>query len=214
MRSVQLKYSPASPEDIPDAIALYVQAFSARLDNRFSSAQGARIYAADLIRLLWISNIETTFVARTENQSLLGYVILEEPRAFRRYLRRELRGHFAKMFGRLLTGRYKFAPVQSRGIWQRLRSRRKADARQIQGAACVSVIAVSSRARGQGIAKQLLELALERTASERVWLAVEPENVPAVTLYQKLGFRLIGTPSEEQIMLLDLATREPQVVCS
>lgn len=57
-------------------------------------------------------------------------------------------------------------------------------------------LAVANAQRGRGIGRQLLTDLLARMAdrgAQRVYLEVEKTNVSAITLYEKLGFKSIGT---------------------
>jgi len=59
-----------------------------------------------------------------------------------------------------------------------------------------------------GIGTRLLEALLgagREAGFERVWLSVERWNDPAITLYEKVGFRATDTESFEHEMELDLA---------
>jgi ribosomal-protein-alanine N-acetyltransferase len=56
-------------------------------------------------------------------------------------------------------------------------------------------IAVTSSRRGRGLAKQLLDLNLRRLAGlgvRAVFLEVGDDNVPALRLYRRAGFREVG----------------------
>jgi ribosomal-protein-alanine N-acetyltransferase len=56
-------------------------------------------------------------------------------------------------------------------------------------------IAVASSRRGKGLAKQLLDLNLRRLAGlgvRAVFLEVGDDNVPALRLYRRAGFREVG----------------------
>ncbi len=57
-------------------------------------------------------------------------------------------------------------------------------------------IAVSPKARRQGIAKKMLEYMIgdaRERGVERIFLQVRPSNTPARTLYEKFGFGVVGT---------------------
>lgn len=51
-------------------------------------------------------------------------------------------------------------------------------------------LAVSPKAQGLGIGKQLLQSLLQAVPSQcqQLWLTVAPDNQPALALYQKFGF--------------------------
>lgn len=55
-------------------------------------------------------------------------------------------------------------------------------------------LAVSKLARGQGVAKSLLNNVIEKSKDhyDRLLLTVDPENQAALTLYQSVGFQVIA----------------------
>ncbi|MDO7907508.1 GNAT family N-acetyltransferase [Paenibacillus sp. JX-17] len=61
--------------------------------------------------------------------------------------------------------------------------------------------------RGQGIGKALMSRLLEelrRQGVKQVSLSVDPNNIPAVSLYQRFGFRRVGWMSTSITMLADV----------
>jgi GNAT superfamily N-acetyltransferase len=76
------------------------------------------------------------------------------------------------------------------------------------GVAELAIFVLQSH-QSAGIGTRLIEalLGAGRTAGfERVWLTVERWNEPAITLYEKMGFRATDTESFEHEMELDLQT--------
>ena len=72
-------------------------------------------------------------------------------------------------------------------------------------------VAVTPAWRGQGIAARLLERCFTSSAEQgakSAHLEVRPSNIPAIELYQKLGFELVGrrpkyyTDSKEDALLM------------
>ena len=53
----------------------------------------------------------------------------------------------------------------------------------------IAYLGVSSRYRGQGYAKRLLKLVLERLSGHSVWLNTLDTNLEACSLYKKIGFK-------------------------
>lgn len=56
---------------------------------------------------------------------------------------------------------------------------------------CLSMIAVDSSHRRQGIAKRLIQTALDVSKMLGIYLEVNERNAPAIALYEKIGFRQI-----------------------
>lgn len=79
------------------------------------------------------------------------------------------------------------------------------DRKRIIGSALVSLfrgipliiyLAVDPDQRGQGLSKKLLQqmfYSFETSEYQEVFLVVTPGNFPAETLYEKLGFEVVGT---------------------
>ena len=73
-------------------------------------------------------------------------------------------------------------------------------------------LAVASTARGQGVARQLLNSVLEKTAEcRRLLLTVDPKNQAALKLYQSAGFVQLTreedyfSPGEPRLILVRIA---------
>lgn len=63
--------------------------------------------------------------------------------------------------------------------------------------AYISGLAVAKEFQGQGIAKQAMQMVLEKLKDvEFLSLVTHPENVKAIRLYESLGFKQIGEPME------------------
>jgi len=78
---------------------------------------------------------------------------------------------------------------------------------------------VDTALQGQGLGQRMLEVALEQlllAGAKRVFLQVWEQNERAVRLYERFGFRRVGTTTfavgdevmEDLVMLLDTARRE------
>ena len=70
-------------------------------------------------------------------------------------------------------------------------------------------IAVAPELRRCGIARALLSEMLSLTASDTVYLEVRSQNTPAITLYERFGFRANGTrrnyyknPGDDALLML------------
>lgn len=82
----------------------------------------------------------------------------------------------------------------------------------------IITIAVDPSARGRGVADRLMREAIRRQQADRIkaiYLEVDETNQPAVSLYKKLGFKVIdqrtgyysseaGQPPDALVMRLDL----------
>lgn len=63
------------------------------------------------------------------------------------------------------------------------------------GVAEVSVY-VSSKARGKGLGKRLLQRLIEESEANNIWTlqaGIFPENVASLTIHEACGFRIVGT---------------------
>jgi ribosomal-protein-alanine N-acetyltransferase len=101
------------------------------------------------------------------------------------------RGWSEQEFEQLLTDRSVIADRVTRGrkICGFIVSRRAADEAEILS------VAVARAARGQGLARRLLDLHLRRLAGlglRAVFLEVEEDNMPARKLYARAGFQEAG----------------------
>lgn len=62
------------------------------------------------------------------------------------------------------------------------------------GVAEVSVY-ISSKARGKGLGKQLLEQLVEESEMQNIWTlqaGIFPENTPSIKIHEACGFRILG----------------------
>jgi [ribosomal protein S18]-alanine N-acetyltransferase len=101
------------------------------------------------------------------------------------------RGWSEQEFEQLLTDRSVIADRVTRGrkVLGFILSRRAADEAEILS------VAIARAARGEGLARRLLDLHLRRLAGLRlraVFLEVEEDNVPARKLYARAGFEEAG----------------------
>ena len=101
------------------------------------------------------------------------------------------RGWSEQEFEQLLTDRSVIADRVTRGrkVLGFILSRRAADEAEILS------VAVARGARGQGLARRLLDLHLRRLAGlglRAVFLEVEEDNLPARKLYARAGFQEAG----------------------
>jgi GNAT superfamily N-acetyltransferase len=80
------------------------------------------------------------------------------------------------------------------------------------GGRCEYMIFVHQDHRNRGIGTALTRLAcrVAREAGYRsLWLTVAATNVPAIRVYDKVGFRMVGPPESEREMMLDLTAFPP-----
>ncbi|MBC7257570.1 MAG: GNAT family N-acetyltransferase, partial [Chloroflexi bacterium] len=149
----------------------------------------------DIFRICLDAEAEGFFVAEVEER-LVGYVICVS-RPGRLWLTAVRPRHAFRMLCRLLAGRY---GIGLRGLMRlgadRIRfwlSHMKCSGER--GAQILS-IAVHPNFQGQGLGRRLMQAALGylRSAGARqVKLEVRPQNSPALRLYERIGFRPVGT---------------------
>ena len=66
------------------------------------------------------------------------------------------------------------------------------DIRSSNGLAWIATIGVLPDYRRRGIATQLLQACEERLSTYTIRLSVREDNIPAITLYKKLGYKRVG----------------------
>lgn len=85
-------------------------------------------------------------------------------------------------------------------LWQLMASLSSSRQETLEGAAVeLTYIGVASGQRGRGMGSKLLRAFIEASHLQgyhRVILSVEKENLPAITLYEKAGFRIVKTFTE------------------
>lgn len=62
----------------------------------------------------------------------------------------------------------------------------------------INSVAVSPRAQGHGIGKELLKRAFHELSEQNIFLSVRPDNLPAKHLYLNAGFHPVGTTKDLQ----------------
>lgn len=87
----------------------------------------------------------------------------------------------------------------------------------IDGVVDITTIAVTSQHQRQGVGAMMMNEILEiskQHGAHKIMLEVKPENLAAITLYQKFGFAVIGLrrnyygPSKDALTMQRLVTHE------
>lgn len=203
-------YRNARDEDMAAVARLFTEAFPESVSNAMGDAAPPLGLLADAFRLCRDTDPDGFIVAEDESGRLAGYVIA--PVAVNRIWRRAVSGGYVwRWLGDLVTGRLKFSFATVRvavhdklAFWQSQKVAEEVDSRILS-------IAVAPWAQGRRVGGELLDRALarfRRTGVARVRLEVRPWNTPAVRLYDRRGFRVVGrtrdTQGEWLILVLNL----------
>jgi len=194
-----LELDLASRDDIGPAAEIYVRSFPRRVARLFPEVSQAQAFYRDFMELQWLAHRHSWFVARSEGR-LAGFLILTAPEtSLFRALFRE--GFAFRAALHALLGRYGYAPL-GRIVKLVLAGEQKAPGVP-PGCPHVSVVAVREGHTGEGIGSALLDMARAScgTACDRMWLNVESDNSGAIRLYERIGFRVVGSSAAELQML-------------
>lgn len=189
---------------------LFVEAFPESVRHTVGDEPPPLGLLADAFHICLDTDPEGFFVAEADPGRLAGYIIA--PVAVNRIWRRALSGGYAWRWLRdLLTGRLRFSVATMRiathdklAFWRSQKTAEEIDSRILS-------IGVAPWARGRRVGGELLDRAIAHFRSagvERVRLEVRPWNTPAVRLYDRRGFRVIGRTQDTQgewlILVLEL----------
>lgn len=191
----------ALPADIPAIAALFTESFTESVLHHCGRLPKPQAME-DVFSLVWSAEPAAALVARNgENGRIVGYCFAPTGLSHL-WVRAVLGGHILKWAWRWLTGRYGFGLHPVKIIMMNklafLRS-------SLRPAAAVNArilsIAVAEDCRGRGIASRLMEAAVEYFTAQqakRIRLEVRPDNLPAVRVYQKMGFYPGGRTADSQ----------------
>ncbi|NSW55670.1 MAG: GNAT family N-acetyltransferase [Armatimonadetes bacterium] len=198
----------AAPEDLMAAARTYLAAFPDTLQQL--RAPGMRPEAVcDLLRICLEAEPESLLIG-VRGEDVAGYVIApcHPTRIIRTAL---LRGHLPRLVWGSLSGRYGLGI--GTGLQVLLDKLHFLSSTRVKGATCearILSIAVHPRFQGLGIGRRLLEAGLGHLRACGVCcvrLEVRPDNVPARTLYESVGFRTVGvvrdTRGPWEVMVLE-----------
>ncbi len=193
-------YRLAQAGDVEHACGIFFENFPHRLQRLFNRDQHGKCFLSDLIEWYLLAYSQTFFTAHCNDQ-LAGYLILTMPNdhtwssLFRR-------GWIFRTATHALTGRYgyRFLSQVIRRLAGSITSTSSAPPRHTPH---VPIVAVDGRYSGRGIGTHLMSQAMDacRQSSGKIWLNVESDNHPVIRWYKNLGFQIIGTDSQQHIML-------------
>lgn len=200
MMLCQLSVERAKPDDIPAIAAVFTESFKESVLHhcgRLPKPQAMQ----DVFQLVYEAEPQAALIARRDDGQVVGYCFAPTvlPRLWMKAI---CGGHLFKWTWRWLTGQYGFGlhPVKVI-VMNKVAFLGSAVSPSKSANARILSIAVAEDCRSQGIASQLMEQALlyfkERKAN-RVRLEVRPDNVPAIKVYEKLGFYRFGYTADSQ----------------
>ncbi len=188
-----MQIRPAARENLAAAAEIYLRAFPDTLRD-IGAENLAPAAVEDLFSICFQAEPEAVLVAEVEGR-VVGYVICPAyPERIARVA--VFRGYILRMAVRWAGGRYR---IGLRGILQLARDKVAFWRGGRIGGWCrarILSVAVHPDFRGRGIGRALVEAALDRlrrAGAGCVKLEVRPTNIPAVRLYEKLGFRRVGS---------------------
>ncbi len=196
-----MKIMQASREDIKDIAALFTQCFQDSVLHHCGGRLPRPQAMEDVFSLVYEAEPEAAFLAKDAEGTAVGYCFA--PACLSGMWQKSLTGgYLLRWFWRWLTGQYGIGlqPVKvillnkAAFLQSALQPSAGADARILS-------IAVASSCRGQGVAQQLMEQAMvyfRRKKAKRVRLEVRPDNLPAIRVYEKYGFRSGGYTKDSQ----------------
>jgi [ribosomal protein S18]-alanine N-acetyltransferase len=195
-----MKCTQATSADVSGISKLFLEAFTESVLHtcgkipRFAAIE-------DLFMCIYEAEPKAAFITRDEAGQVIGYV-LAPTHIGNLWKRAVFGGHVFRWAWRWLKGDYGFGiyPVKVMFL-NKLAFFQSAFTPQIHADARILSVAVGAAARGQGLATQLMECALEYFAQENVpliRLEVRPDNLPAKHVYEKLGFVEAGYTRDSQ----------------
>ena len=203
----KIEYGLVEKKEVDAAVRIYLHSFPHRVHKWFHKEGHAIQFYRDMMELMRLAYGKTFFTARCNGQ-LIGYLILTMPnRSLFPALLRE--GFLLRVVAHALLGRYGFSfSVLSRILQAFFALQNSSLESEPSDCPHVCVVAVDKRFTGRGIGSALIEQAriacLE--AFGRIWLYVEIENVGAIRLYERIGFRIVKSDPSQHLMIWDFET--------
>lgn len=197
---MSIQIGRAMPSDIPAIAALFTQAFEESVLHHCGRLPRP-LAMEDVFTLVYQAEPAAAFLARNTDGVVVGYCFAPT-RLSALWQHAIIHGHVFKWAWRWLTGQYGFGlyPVKVMALNKLAFLRSALTPTQAANARILS-IAVAENYRGQGIAQALMQSANDYfTASgvTRVRLEVRPDNLPAVKVYEKSGYRSAGYTYDSQ----------------
>jgi len=207
---IHIEYRVANKQDLPQISEVFASAFPESLEHYVGPDKLSPLVMADAFAACLEAQPEAFFVATVDNE-VVGYVFAPTnlSRVFRVFL---LHGHFLRMLRRWVLGHYgigfRTALLATwNSIYMATQSRKSIQ----QGDARILSIAVNPDRQGLGIGSTLMKIAMEylqSSGAKTVRLEVRADNEPAIHIYEKNGFKVVGitrdTQAEWVIMAKDL----------
>lgn len=204
----EIAYGLLQREEVPSAARLFVESFPARAHSLFGTPAQAEAFYTDYMDLMRLSYGQTFFAARAARQ-LAGCLLVTMPS--RENLRSIFRdGFMFRAATHAASGRYGFSlRLLSRLLGAILGKRGESLGEVLHGVPHIDVVVVDQAYGGKGIATRLMEMAREACSSrfEKIWLAVDVENVAAIRFYEHVGFRIRHSNSSQHAMVWDFAEK-------
>jgi ribosomal protein S18 acetylase RimI-like enzyme len=200
-----ITYSVIDKADVDSAARIYVQAFPHRVRKWFHEEDRALTFYGDLFQWMRLVHGNTFFTARRQTE-LVGFLVLTLPDA--KHLRSACREGFCfRVAWHALSGRYGHSiSLLSAALAGLFGGDSAPPNRSRVKAPHVYVVALEEKNTGKGIGSALIEQARAACAGRysRISLFVERENVKAVRLYERIGFRIVSSDAHQHAMIWDL----------
>lgn len=203
-----MEYRLATSADMPAVADVFIAAFPESVSHTLGDAPVPRPLLDEAFRVCLDCEPDGFWVA-VDDDAVVGYIIA--PRAVDRVWQKAVSGGYVwRWLGGIVSGRYRFSWQTIRqaaggklAFWHSQKVAEDVPARILS-------VAVAPAGRGRHVATELVGLACDRfrrLGVSRVRLEVRPDNLPAKRVYERAGFRAIGTTSDAQgewlIMVLD-----------
>jgi len=195
-----VRYRQANSRDLPELAEIFLVAFRESVQHYAGKPIGAKPII-DALAIFLDTEPEGFLVAVVGNR-IAGYIFAPSKlsRMYRIAIRR---GHLLCIIWRWASGRYGIgirpaliAVRNQLSVWWDYRRDRKS-----AGEARIFSVAVHPGFQGMGIGTGLVQAGLDYLASRgagRVRLEVRPDNIVALRIYEKLGFKITGQTRDTQ----------------